>query len=196
MSSPAKTEGTGRKETNDLTISALIANQPRSESAAKASPQMESSDSVSTAESPKKLPPSPLVTPPMGSSPSQAAQEAVSPRNLLPAEGVSLQGTDAVTATKHPQKGVPHVYHDYAKLSGPGPAYIRKKTGGVTQRKYLLILLQRVASICFVYLDVTGMMINQALPSFTCLYFGTKLQYHVRGSNKAIFVCLSYSLSR
>jgi HSF-type DNA-binding len=31
------------------------------------------------------------------------------------------------------RRGIPHVYHDYAHVSGPGPAYIRKKTGGVTQ---------------------------------------------------------------
>ncbi|KAL7574229.1 hypothetical protein ACA910_012485 [Epithemia clementina (nom. ined.)] len=30
-------------------------------------------------------------------------------------------------------RGVPHVYHDFAQVRGPGPAFVRKKTGGVTQ---------------------------------------------------------------
>ena len=153
----------------DLKISAAIANQPRSEPSSSMSGTKLSVDagnsmrtatatrcerSGSTSSSGKKLPPSPLVTPPMGSNPSQAAQEAVSPRNLLshsspesqpstappddlaPSSSSGQQSpASASRKNKHDQKGIPHVYHDYSKLSGPGPAYIRKKTGGVTQRE-------------------------------------------------------------
>lgn len=143
MSTLPNTAAKDDKAPENLKISAAIANQPRSEpnTAMDGKP----SDSTMTAgAAPKKLPPSPLVTPPMN--PSEATQKAVSPRNLLPAAGVATEAaTSSATDTstlqsataKHAAKGVPvpHVYHDYAKLSGPGPAYIRKKTGGVTQRK-------------------------------------------------------------
>ena len=168
MSAHSRAEGTERKETGDLKISAAIANQPRSEpSSTTASSGLDGKLSVDTSTgengavraatafeatttttTTKKLPPSPLVTPPMGSNPSQAAQEAVSPRNLNnpnspESSSASHQGAPPDTTApgsdtrknKHEQKGIPHVYHDYSKLSGPGPAYIRKKTGGVTQRE-------------------------------------------------------------
>ena len=111
---------------------------------------MRTTESPPTTATAKKLPPSPLVTPPMGSNPSEAAQQAVSPRNLnnpnppehppqLLAAATSPGGSSSRKGNnkqEQQQKGIPHVYHDYSKLSGPGPAYIRKKTGGVTQREY------------------------------------------------------------
>lgn len=165
MPSTQKTEGTDGKESGDLKISAAIANrsQPQSEPARRVlTVETAASNAIASDESPRKLPPSPLVTPPMGSNPSQAAQEAISPRNFLPADAITAAAMKAAAtpaAQHHPpqqppqakrspttddkqhhsqQRGVPHVYHDYSKLSGPGPAYIRKKTGGVTQRRYQL----------------------------------------------------------
>lgn len=146
----------------NLQISAAIANQPPPHSPRSATTATSGATNIATtatgivksnaASNTKeaKLPPSPLVTPPMN--PSQAAPyQAISPRSLDPAAAtVPTAGKPSSPPPpnlhqQHQQqqqhahpgaKGVPHVYHDYSKLSGPGPAYIRKKTGGVTQRKY------------------------------------------------------------
>jgi hypothetical protein len=66
-----------------------------------------------------KLPPSPLVTPPM-----IALPEPGSPQSHSSYTSKSKSATS--------KKGVPHVYHDYSQTSDM-PGYVRKKTGGVTQ---------------------------------------------------------------
>jgi len=155
-----------RKESGELKISAAIANHrppTRSEPTGRllTGEKAVRTSNTTTSDESRKLPPSPLVTPPMGSNPSQAAQKAISPRNLLPADAISktmasettYPTSNNTTATEkqlpetkgspgsknhhqqhhQQQRGIPHVYHDYAKVSGPGAAFIRKKTGGVTQ---------------------------------------------------------------
>lgn len=176
MASPINSGKADRRESGELKISAAMANHrptsTRSGSTGRIPTDGETTGvgnantgnnttSASDEES-TKLPPSPLVTPPMGSNPSQTAEEAISPRNLLPADAIiaavasntepqqqspgtegygspssSNQSQQQQQQQQHP-RGIPHVYHDYAKLSGPGPAFIRKKTGGVTQRKYYI----------------------------------------------------------
>jgi len=188
MASPTKSRKADRQESGELKISAAIANHrppTRSGSTGRIPTNGEmtvgnasTSNATATSDESTKLPPSPLVTPPMGSNPSQTAEEAISPRNLLPVDAIRAamtSGTCLASDTEpqqqqspgtkansspsssnqshqqqqqqqqqHP-RGIPHVYHDYAKLSGPGPAFIRKKTGGVTQRKYYTIQRQRLA---------------------------------------------------
>jgi hypothetical protein len=66
----------------------------------------------------------------------------MSPRELLPSPDAASMGASAASAAASPnaaedekrqQRGIPHIYHDYSSLSGPGQAYLKKKTGGVTQ---------------------------------------------------------------
>lgn len=150
MSSSRNSEETGRKESEDLTISVAMANNllhSPGPNGGRRLLEIAPAEPNRTSATETNLPPSPLVTPPLGSNGSYLAQQAVSPRNLLPTDHSSgdspysngdLQSPDD---EKNPQKGIPHVYHDYAKLSGPGPAYIRKKTGGVTQRKFTFVTM-------------------------------------------------------
>jgi hypothetical protein len=69
---------------------------------------------------PPNLPPSPLVTPPVG-----AQQTPSSPQSH------SSYTSKSMTPIA-PKRGVPHVYHDYSHTPDM-PGYVRKKTGGVTQ---------------------------------------------------------------
>jgi hypothetical protein len=67
----------------------------------------------------------------------------MSPRELLPSTDDTSMGASTASAAaaspsaeadeKRQQRGIPHIYHDYSSMSGPGQAYLKKKTGGVTQ---------------------------------------------------------------
>jgi len=63
--------------------------------------------------------------------PSQAAVKQVEPRPSGAAVVVSSSCRNP-SSPQHKPRGVPHVYHDYSQVSGPGASFVRKKTGGVT----------------------------------------------------------------
>ena len=75
----------------------------------------------------KKLPPSPMVTPPPRDRKDslKSVEESVLSYDSKPRASMS-------TDSPGKQGGVPHIYHDYSRMPDVS-GYVRKKTGGVTQ---------------------------------------------------------------
>lgn len=96
----------------------------------------------------KHLPPSPLVTPPVGMvfrstergdavashcDSSHLAEGGKHPSHSRDNSTGSSAPDNSTGSTPRPnKKGIPHIYHDYSQVPDAS-GYVRKKTGGVTQ---------------------------------------------------------------
>ena len=67
------------------------------------------------------------------SGPPQSFSSQESVEQNIRSQETSSMATHQGSPKGKPARGVPHVYHDFSQLPGPGPSFVRKKTGGVTQ---------------------------------------------------------------
>lgn len=79
-----------------------------------------------------RLPQSPIVTPPVKMGDNNKAESVAAAASVSSPTSTNSKSNSAT------KKGVPHIYHDYAELPDKLD-YTRKKTGGVTQVRKILV---------------------------------------------------------